>query len=82
MQNMSSILKDERNARIKKGIFVFPGKTIKYVVIDQFLCMVACCAFGTDACHWMFSKRSAWFKDINMANCCKSLLQSSEGKNW
>ena len=31
-------------------------------VIDEFLCMVAGCALGTDVCHWMFLKKSTCFK--------------------
>ena len=47
---------------------VFLGKTINiYTVIDEFLCMLAGCALGTDVCHWMFEKRSTWFKVSKMA---------------
>ena len=31
--------------------------TIKPVVIDEFLCMVAGCVLGTDVCHWMFKRK-------------------------
>ena len=31
-------------------------------VIDEFLCMVTCCALRTDVCHWMFTKKPTWFK--------------------
>ena len=31
-----------------------PGKTYQHPVIDEFLCIVAGCALGTDVCHWMF----------------------------
>ena len=26
-------------------------------MIDEFLCVVAGCAVGTDVCHWMFKKK-------------------------
>ena len=34
----------------------------QHTVIDEFLCMVAGCVCGTDICHWMFNKKSTWFK--------------------
>ena len=34
----------------------------QHAVTDEFLCMVAGCALGTDVCHWMFKTKSTWFK--------------------
>ena len=34
----------------------------QHAVIDEFLCMVAGWALGTDVCHWMFKQKSIWFK--------------------
>ena len=34
----------------------------QHAVIDEFLCMVAGCALGTDVCHWIFKQKSTWFK--------------------
>ena len=34
----------------------------QHAVIGEFLCMVTGCALGTDVCHWMFHKKSTWFK--------------------
>ena len=34
----------------------------QHTVIDEFLCMVADCALGTDVYHWMFKQKSTWFK--------------------
>ena len=34
----------------------------QHTVVDEFLCMVAGCALGTDVCHWMFITKSTWFK--------------------
>ena len=29
---------------------------------NEFLCIVAGCALGTDVCHWMFKQKSTWFR--------------------
>ena len=34
----------------------------RQAVIDEFLCMMAGCAFGTDVSHWVFKQKSVWFK--------------------
>ena len=34
----------------------------QHAVIDEFLCMVAGCALGTDARHWMLNNKSTQFK--------------------
>ena len=42
-------------------------ETCQHAVIDEFLYMVTGCALGTDVCHWMFNKKSTWFK-VNKVN--------------
>ena len=40
----------------------FGREDCQHAVIDEFLCMAAGCALGTDVCHWMFKQKSTWFK--------------------
>ena len=35
--------------------------------LDEFVCTVAGCALGADACHWMFKTKSIWFR-VNTDN--------------
>ena len=41
-----------------KALLGLPWDAYDYqdAVTDEFLCMVAGCAWGTDVCHWMFKK--------------------------
>ena len=52
----------------------------QHAVIDEFLCMVTGCAWGTDVSHWVFKQKSAWFK-FNKITLGLNTFYSDE-KDW
>ena len=41
-----------------KGHLGLPSEDYQHAEIDEFLCMVAGCTFGTDVWHWMCLKKA------------------------
>ena len=45
---------DEQCNLMLKEVLGLPWEGYQQAVIDEFLCIVAGCAFGTGVCHWTF----------------------------
>ena len=48
--------------RLLKANLGLGREDCQHAVIEEFLCKVTGYALGTDVCHWMFLKKSTWFK--------------------
>ena len=55
----------------------------EHAVIDEFLCMVAGCALGTDQCHWMCNKSQHGSRSTRLPfNCIESDIVKKVCTPW